>query len=317
MQHRRDFFRQITCAAASAAVPALCPGSTGGIGLAFSTHGFKSYPADEAVKIIAGIGYDSVEIAVVPGWTEPSKCSAQERRKIRSAIGQYHLAVPNLFDRIDILGDAAEHKAHLETIRVNAQFGHDINAGIGGVAPCIGTRLGGNTKDFEAMKNLMADRLHEWAEVAREMRTVVAIKGHPPMIMDTSARTLWMVQKVNSPWLRVEYDYSHFQTGGEELGKTLDLLLPYIVVIALQDNKKRANPPGWELTPPGDGDIDHAEYYRRLVKFGYSGHTIVWINTRLFSNNPKLEPVAVAKHCYATLAPIMEKAGARRPTKSK
>jgi inosose dehydratase len=307
--------------AASAAIPALHARGTRTIGLGYSTHGFKSYPADEAVKVIAGIGYDSVEISLVPGWTEPSKCTAQERRKLRSAIRQYRLAVPNLFDRIDILGDAATHKAHLETIRVNAQFGHDINAGIGGVTPCIGTRLGGNTKDFEAMKNLMADRLHEWAEVGREMHTVVAIKGHPPMIMDTSEKTLWLVQKVNSPWLRVEYDYSHFQTGGEELGKTLDLLLPYIVVIALQDNKKRAGQPGWQHTLPGDGDIDHAEYYGRLVKFGYNGHTIVWVNDSFFFNpkfdgyfnDPKFDAVAVAKHCYAKLAPIMAKAGVRRP----
>jgi inosose dehydratase len=312
MESRRRFLRQVTGAAALAAMDSLQANGSATIGLGYGTHGFKSYPAGEAIKTIAGIGYDSVELCLVPGWTEPTQCSSQERRELRSAIARYRLAVPDLFDRIDILGDAGQHKAHLERIRVDAQFGHDVNAGVGGVFPCIGTRLGGNTKGFEANRNLMLDRLHDWAEVGREMQTVIAVKGHPPMIVDTSERTLWLVQKVNSPWIRVEFDYSHFQTGGEELGKTLDRLLPYIVVIALQDNKKNNSKPGWEHTLPGDGDTDHEEYYRRLVKFGYNGHTVVWVNDGLL-DRPGFDAMTAAKHCYTKLAPAMSRAGVRRP----
>lgn len=235
----RQFLRQVTapiCSAALAAAGPLRASTPATIGLGYGTHGFKSYPAAEAIRTIAGIGYDSAQLCLGPGSIDPVRCSVQARRELRSALDRYRLAVPCLFDRIDILGDATQHQAHLERIRADAQFGHDANAGVGGVSPCIGARLGGNTKDFEANKNLVADRLHDW-EVGRQVQTVIAVKGHPPMIVDTSEKTEWVVKKVNSPWLRVEYDYGHFQTGGEELATILDRLRPYVAVISLQDKR--------------------------------------------------------------------------------
>jgi hydroxypyruvate isomerase len=58
---------------------------------------------------------------------------------------------------------------------------------------------------------MMVDRLGDWANVGKEMKTVISFKGHNLNLNDTSEKSLWLVQKVNSPWLRIIYDYSHYQ----------------------------------------------------------------------------------------------------------
>jgi sugar phosphate isomerase/epimerase len=315
MQRRRDFLRQIAWTAA--AFPALAARSTGTIGLAMGNHGFKAFSAEEAIKIIAGIGYDGVEFCMLPDYaTEPAKASPETRRAIRSLLNDYQLALPTLFERIPILGDANEHRAHLERIRRDAQFGHDVNAGVGGVKPVIESHLSGDSKDWEAKKHLIVERLREWAEVAGGMQTVFAIKGHNLNLADSSDKILWLTQQVNSPWLRVEFDYSHYQAGGEALGAALDRLLPYTVVVTLQDTKLYTNKPGFERLLPGDGTVDYMDYYRRLLKFGYTGFTICWVG-EAFLTKPNYDAIAAAKHCYANIAPVMEKAGVPRPVRSK
>ena len=109
-------------------------GKTGGtIGLGLGNYGFKSYTTVDAIKFIAGVGYDSVELTMMPGWpTEPVKVSAEDRKKIRAALAEYGMALPSLLEAVPILAD---HKENLERIKRGIQFGHDVNAGVGGVGP--------------------------------------------------------------------------------------------------------------------------------------------------------------------------------------
>ena len=70
--------------------------------------------------------------------------------------------------------------------------------------------------------------------------------------------------------------------------------------------------PGYERLLPGDGTIDYVDYYRRLMKFGWTGHTVVEISAQIHSR-PGYDPVAAATHSYARIAPVMAKVGVQRP----
>jgi sugar phosphate isomerase/epimerase len=72
----------------------------------------------------------------------------------------------------------------------------------------------GKTADWEATQNLMRDRLGDWLQVGKSINMVIAFNGHNLNLNDTAEKTLWLVQQVNSPWIRVLYDYSHYQTVG-------------------------------------------------------------------------------------------------------
>ena len=220
----------------AAALPALLPAAEKHrtIGLGLGNYGLKAFSTSEAIRLIAEIGYDAVELTMMPGWTtEPSKVSADQRRDIRKEIRDLGLALPSLLEQIPILGSESDHSDHLERIRRDAQFGHDVNAGVGGARPCVQTHIGGVYTDWDAQKNLVAGRLADWAKIGGQMQTVVAIKGHNLNLNDTAEKTLWLMKQVNSPWLRVLYDYSHYQAVGEDLDETLNLLLPYTAILFL------------------------------------------------------------------------------------
>src|SRR5437899_337283 len=106
MRTRRSFMQQ-ALAGLAPLIPARAEG-TNTIGLGLGNYGFKSYRTVDAIKFIAGVGYDSVELTMMPGWpTEPAKVSAEERKQIRSALAEYGMAFPSLLEAIPVL---AEHK---------------------------------------------------------------------------------------------------------------------------------------------------------------------------------------------------------------
>lgn len=310
--NRRDFLTATTAWAG-----ALKAAQSKTIGLGMGNYGMKAFPVDEAINFIADTGYDSVELTMMKGYnTEAAVASAATRKQVRTLLGDRGMALPSLLEQLPMFGDAASHKECLERIRRDAHFGSDANAGVGGIAPCVQTHIGGKPEDWDRFKNMVVDRLGDWGRVGAEMKTVVAIKGHNLNFNDTSDRTLWLIKQVNSSWLRVLYDYSHYQPVGEKLGDTLDKLLPYTAMISIKDGKNYTDKPGFERLLPTDGTVDYLDYYRRLIKSGYSGHTVVEISSQIHSR-PGYDPTKTVRYCYERVAPIMAKAGVKRPAHRK
>lgn len=306
MLTRRHFL-----ASAAFAAPAKGPLISLGLG----NYGLRALKTPDAIRLIAGIGYDSIEFAMMSGYpTEAAKVSSSERREVRALVRDLGLAVPSLLEQIFIIGDEAAHKAALERIKRDAQFGHDVKPG--DQPPFVQTHLGGKSEDWERMKNMVVDRLHDWAEAGRSTNTVICIKGHNLNLMDTAERSQWVMRQMKTPWLKLLYDYSHYEAIEQSLGHTMDLLLPYTAMISIKDARPYADRPGFERLLPGDGKVDYVDYYRRLIKAGWSGHTVVEISGQVHSR-PGYDPVATAKKCYLNIAPKMEQAGVRRPERGK
>jgi inosose dehydratase len=54
----------------------------------------KALKTADALRACAGIGYDGVELALLPGWpTEPGRLSADDRRDLRGRLGDAGLAL--------------------------------------------------------------------------------------------------------------------------------------------------------------------------------------------------------------------------------
>ena len=318
MINRREFLASsavaymagLSSSAIAAVVPALSDSVLG-------NYGLRKFPTTEAIKFIGSVGYDSAELTLMDGYTTTAiTVSPAQRREIRAVLRGQGLALPSLLEQIMIIGDAKAHAEHLERLRRDIQFGHDVDPGVGGTHPCVQTHLGGKTADWEQTKHLMVDRLGEWSQVGKSMNMLIAFKGHNLNLNDTSEKTLWLIKQVNSPWIRVLYDYSHYQAVHEDLDHSMDLLLPYTAMISIKDGKNYTDKPGFERLLPGDGTVDYMRYYHHLLKAGYTGHTVVEISGQI-SARPGYDPVSTAKDCYSNIAPIMAKAGVNRPPHTK
>lgn len=177
--------------------------------------------------------------------------------------------------------------------------------------PLIETVLGSRSQDWENVKGQMADRLGEWAAVGKSSEMVIAFKGHAGQAADTPERVLWLLDQVKSPWMKIGFDYSHFEIIGRSLPDTLQILLPHAALILAKEGSGSAK--DFTRVLPGDGHVDYVDYFRRLKAANYKGDVVVEVSAQIH-NQPGYQPVETARHCYSNLAPAFARAGARRPS---
>ena len=281
------------------------------IGLNTGTYGMKSLTIADALRTIADIGYDGVEIAMMPGWpTDPAILSKGNRQEIRRILDGGGLALPSLMESLsmDAGADAApkNHAHRLERLKLAIALAHELSPRN---PPVIETVLGGKTAEWEEVKRRMADELGGWAKLAEEGGITICFKPHADQAVDFPDRALWMLKQVPSPRIRIIYDYSHFYVQGLTLEERLRTLLPYTAYIAVKDSAGDRNKHQFLL--PGDGHTDYVAYLRLLKELGYGGFVGVEITSQIHSK-PGYEPVATSRLCYQRLAAAFEKAGVQR-----
>ena len=292
-------------------VLAAAPRKESTIGFATGTYGMKTMRTEDAFRAIAKIGYDGVEPCFISGWpSDPATVSAANRRAFRKVIDETRLLVPAVLESLTITGTAEKRAYNLERLKLAADFGHELAPSD---PPVLDTTLGGKTVEWEKWKFPFADELSAWAKVAEENNATFCFKPHAAEAVNSAERAIWLLKQVNSPRIRIIYDYSHFYVEGFALEPSLKELLPYIAFISVKDAVGK--PEDHQYLLPGDGKTDYLEYFRLLKRLGYSGFVGVEVSKMIFQK-PGYEPVPTAQLCYDRLSPIFEKANIKRRKRS-
>lgn len=278
------------------------------IGFGYGTYGMKTLPWDGALRTLAEIGYDGVEIALMPEWpTEPQLLSPTVRRQIRAMLGELGLALPAFLEVLPITGVAQKRAENLERLKRAIELGHDLSPN---KQPVIETIIGRKTAEWDQVKASMVGELREWARVAEDGNTVVCFKPHVGQAVQSPERALWLIRETGSKNIRVVYDYSHMYLEGFALAESLRQLLPYTPFIHVKDASGTAA--GHEFLLPGEGKTDYVEYFRLLRQERYRGFVAVEVSA-MVRRKPGYDPIRAAKLCYQRLAVAFEKAGVDRP----
>ena len=278
------------------------------IGLNTGTYGMKSLKTADALRTLAEIGYDGVELALMPGWpTDPATLSAGDRLEIRHILQDTGLAVPSLMESLSMDGTPRNRAYHHERLRLAIALAHDLSPS---ALPVIETVLGHKSAEFDQVKSSMADELAAWVKLAEEGDVTICFKPHADQAVDMPDRALWLLKQVPSPRLRIIYDYSHFVVQGLSLEESLRPLLPYTSYIAVKD--AAGDRDKYRFLLPGDGHIDYVAYFHLLKELGYHGFVGVEISSQIHSK-PGYEPVPTARLCYSRIAQALQKAGIERP----
>jgi sugar phosphate isomerase/epimerase len=310
--NRRRFVQQIGLAAGPGfAAMTAAKDSGGAIGFAFGTYGMQSMKTPDALRLLAEIGYNGVELALMPGWvTEPKLISSGDRAELRRMMTDLGLALPAMLESLPLLGSPEKRAVNLERLKQAAQLANDLSPS---KPPVLDTILGSETSAWESVKGRMVEELKDWMKVSEPANFVVCIKPHAGHAVHTPERALWLIREVGSPNLRVVYDYSHFFVEGLPLASSLRELLPVSPFISVKDSV--GTPAKHEFLLPGEGKTDYVAYFKLLKELGYRGFVSVEVSSMIF-RKPGYDPVSTAKLCYGRLAPAFARAGVRRPTRN-
>jgi len=249
---------------------------------AFSFKGYPNWPLEKAFALTAQLGYTGVELF------DPARLDAAEVRRLST---KYKLPVISIMEDLKLTGDEAAHLARLESsLKLASEIGR----------PLVETVVGAKPEDWPAIRPQFVTRLKPWASLGEKYKTVVAIKAHIGSALHLPEQAAGLCREINSKFLKLNYDFSHFQLQGLTLEDTLKTAFPYIAMIHIKDST--GTPPTHRFTLPGQGSIDYTGYARTLRKLDYRGPIVVEVSTHVLQQ-PSYDPEAAARFVAETVLP--------------
>jgi inosose dehydratase len=277
--------------------------------LSYSTWGMPTVPIERAVAHCAALGFDGLELTVIPGWTtDAAGLDAAARRRIRRLYDEHGLELCGLSGNTPLLAaNPAEDARNLALFRGYLDLAADLQRP--GERLTVTTTSGGAQDDWEAAKERLVDRLGGLAAHAARAGVVVGIEPHVATAVSLPEHVVWLVETIASPALTVHFDISHFNVQGLDMEAVVAQLAPRSLHTHVKDERGRW--PDHEFLIPGEGEMDYPRYLRAMARAGYAGHIVVEVSL-MVQRRPDFDPLAAATRSYDVLARAFVAAGISR-----
>ncbi|MBX2999694.1 MAG: sugar phosphate isomerase/epimerase [Caldilineaceae bacterium] len=277
--------------------------------LGYMTWGMPTVPIDVALCHLSELGYDGVEITVIPGYTtELSTLDSSERKRIAGLLKQYNLALPAVAGHTPLLTDTTEGwTKNLDRLKRTVDLCADWETDEG--IPVLDTTVGGRPEEWEARCDLLVERVQELAEYAASRSVVLAIEHHVGSILNTPQTTVELIERVARENVKVNFDISHFNVIGVPIEESVRLLTPITVHTHVKDETGRA--PDHQFLIPGEGVFDYVTYLKAMRRHGYKGFISPEISI-MVQRRPDYDPLAAATRTYEVLSRAFVEAGIER-----
>ena len=149
----------------------------------------------------------------------------------------------------------------------------------------------------------------ELVEYGTSRGVTIAMEPHIGAIIDTPEKVLELLELVNSPYLKVNFDISHFDIVGIPTEETVSALAPVSIHTHVKDQKGLA--PDFEFLIPGEGPFDYVEYLKLMEAHGYNGFITAEVSFMVQARE-NYDPLAAATLSYQTLSKAFVEAGIDR-----
>lgn len=277
--------------------------------LGFSSWGMPNVPADTIISSLAEMGYDGVELTVIPGYTlELDHLDSGYREYIPELLKTYNLELPALAGHRPLVAkdpdEAAENMRRLKgTVDLAVEWAQNGNP------PCLDTTVGGSPDDWDELGPLLLDRLGELAEYAAARNVVIAIEPHVGSMLDTPPKVLRLLGNFDTPYLKVNFDISHFNVMGIDIETSVSSMAPITAHTHVKD--EMGTVPDYEFLIPGEGEFDYVTYLKAMERHGYEGYITAEISV-MVQKRKGYDPIQAAAQTYETLNNAFLTAGIAR-----
>lgn len=277
--------------------------------IGYCTWGMPTVPADTLIPFLAQLGYDGVELTVKPGYTtELSTLDAAERRRIARMLKDYHLELPALAGHTPMIErdpDIAERNWAQLTGTVDLA----LDWALDGTPPAIDTTVGGKSSQWDELRSLMVERVGELVRYGEQRGVVIAIEPHVDEMLDSVSRVLDLLDAIRSPFLKLNFDISHFNVQSVPYQESVAALAPHTVHTHVKSERGRA--PHHEFLIPGEAEFDWVGYLHAMREHGYDDYITAEVSI-MVQRRPGYDPLAAAELTYRTLSGAFEQAGIAR-----
>jgi protein FrlC len=275
--------------------------------LGYSTWGMPQVDTERAVAHCSALGFDSLELAVIPGWpADAAGLDGPARRRLRRLFDDHGLELSGLVGNTELLVGEDEWAANRAALTSYLDLAADLQDGEPLSVSCTS---GGEHGGWADAREEIAERFGELARLAHERGVLVAAEPHVACALHRPEQARWLLDQVASPALALTLDISHFNVQGIAMEAAVAELGPATVISHVKD--ERGLWPGFDFLIPGEGEMDYPRYLRALDAVGYEGDVAVEISV-FVQRRPDYDALAAATTSYRVLADAFAAAGIER-----
>ncbi|MCY4403154.1 MAG: sugar phosphate isomerase/epimerase [Candidatus Poribacteria bacterium] len=277
--------------------------------LGYSTWGMPTVPVDKAISHLANLGFDGIELTIIQRFTtELSTLDAAERKRIARLLKQHNLALPAIAAHSNLMDvDPESHKRNMWRLKGGVDLA--IELAQGDELPAVNTTTGGKPDEWGTKKDFLVERVGELVDYAASRGVTIAMEPHIGAIIDTPDKVLELLEIINSPYLKVNFDISHFEIVGLSTEDTVSALADVSIHTHVKD--QRGISPDFEFLIPGEGTFDYVNYLKLMQKQGYDGFITAEVSFMVQARKD-YDPLAAATMTYETLSKAFVDAGIER-----
>ena len=255
--------------------------------LAYSANAYLRFSIEEAIRRIADLGYAGIELMADVPHAWPEDLTPGRIDVIRKALDDRGLTISNvnafMMNKINDPRQPYWHPSWIEPDRRCRQLRIDHTlrsltlAGELGV-PHVSTEPGGPLEsegDRAAAMNTFVEMLRPVLDHAANRNVKLLIEPEPGLLIENATQFLELRERIDSPWMGLNYDVGHFYCVGEPLADSIRQLGPHVDHVHVEDiAATRVH----RHLVPGDGAIDFGEVFEAIGHVGYDG----WITVELY-----------------------------------
>jgi sugar phosphate isomerase/epimerase len=272
--------------------------------LAFSTNAFTKYSVEQAITMIARIGYAGVELLADKPHLFAHELDAAQIDRVKRILTDNDLAVSNInantasgyyedappepfFEPALSNPDKKLRKWRTEYTKRCIDLAKEVSAT--SVSITSGKSMLG--KPPEEAIELFKDSLSEILSYAQSKGVKVGIEYEPGLLVETADEVWVLIDEMESSVLGVNLDVGHSYIAGENPAQVILDFSSRLLSLHLEDIREKKH----YHRVPGTGDIDFLEIGEALQKIDFTGFATV----ELYNHSD--EPELAAKESLAFL----------------
>jgi sugar phosphate isomerase/epimerase len=279
--------------------------------ISYCTWGMMTVGIEEAVPAIARIGYHAIELAVTPRWpTALDALDADKRQQIADLLGEHGLILSAVAGHTSMCEeDPNANAANMQRLRDTIDLAAELaaaNAAQQGEPAIVASLLGGREEEWDSKKHLIAERVADLGDHAASRGVILAVEPHCGTAFDKPDKAVWLMEQVNHPAVRLNFDISHFDIWGIGIDDCVPQVTAWSVHTHVKDQRGRY--PDHEFLTPGSGPFDFVHYLKAMDAAGYTGFVGMEVSV-MVQRKPGYDPFVDAALGYYALVHAFNESG--------